>query len=420
MVIDFMSQKSHLTEEFEKQFGNLNSRIEMMQKTQAETMEPFLTQLPENVSLNLKKIIAASYLLCLTEEIFQVTFEHFKNDIMAFCTLMGFNFEKLVEISDEEFILQYLNPFMKILSISSNALQEMLKTFIVELATGYSQELVKTLVIINFLQPLFLQIINVIQINVDLRFICAIVTTTVEDFIDRKYRLRKGQEIGEFSIVVLYDEFKELYPLSQGEDLIFDMCNRLTLERTWTSLDKLVRREVDALSESIIEQREDSLAQYHANVAREKEKYSDDYYVSMITGRLFELFVLERPMTDLLRTGIVNAVDVMIRRYLIDKHGYASASGEETLHIACSLLWESVWELPQIMATFLEPHEIMEIMKMDDPRQWVKKSERDFKARFCRSLTRLSGKNPLPAVIGNAFVKMLEKAQRMRVRITFD
>jgi hypothetical protein len=60
--------------------------------------------------------------------------------------------------------------------------------------------------------------------------------------------------------------------------------------------------------------------------------------VSMIIGRLFELFFLERPMTANLRTGIVNVVDVMIRRYLIDKHGYASASSEETLEIAYNLL----------------------------------------------------------------------------------
>jgi hypothetical protein len=148
--------------------------------------------------------------------------------------------------------------------------------------------------------------------------------------------------------------------------------------------------------------------------------YSDDYYVSMITGRLFELFVLERPMTANLRTGIVNAVDVMIRRYLIDKHGYASASSEETLEIAYNLLWETVWETPQIIASVLDPKEIMEIMKTDDPRKWLKLREKNIKARFRRLLSRYAGKNPLPAVIGNAFITILETAQRIKVRITFD
>ena len=415
-----MLEKSRLTKEFEQQFGNLTSRIELLQKTQAETIEQYLSVLPDYVSINLKKIIAASYLLCLTEEIFQVTFEHFQNDFMTFCSMMGFNFKELDAISDQKFILNYLNPFFKILSVSSDFFQEMLKTFIVELATGYSQELVKTLVIINFLQPLFLEILNIIQKEVDLRFVCAILTTIIEDFIDRKTRLRKGQEIGEFSIAEVYEEFKNLYPLSQGDDLIFGMCNSLTVQRTWSSLEKLVRREIEALSKSITEQREESFAQYHANIAREKEMYSDNYYVSMITGRLFELFVLERSMTDTLRTGIVNAVDVMIRRYLIDKHGYASASGEETLQIACSLLWETVWELPQIIAAILEPKEIMKIMKMDNPREWLKYNEREFKERFCQVLAKHAGNNPLPAVIGNAFVKMLETAQKLRVRITFD
>lgn len=415
-----MLNKSHLTKEFEQQFGNLASRIGLLQKTQAETLEPFIIQLPEDISVNVKKIIAASYLLCLTEEIFQVTFEHFENDFLTFCSLLGFDSKESTILSDQEFILKYVNPFIQILSASSNTLQEMLKKFIVELASGFSEDLVKTLVIINFYAPLFHEILSIIPKDIDLRFVCAILTTTVEDFIDRKYRLKKGREIGDFSIAALYKEFKNQYPLSHGEDLIFDMCNMLTVNRTWLSLKQLVKREIDALSESIITKREDSLAQYKANVAREKEKYSDDYYVSMITGRLFELFVLNRPMSDTLRTGIVNAVDVMIRRYLIDKHGYASASGEETLQIACSLLWGTVWELPQTMAAILEPKEIMQIMKEENPRKWLKYNERQFKSRFCLVLRRYAGKNPLPAVIGNAFIKMLEAAQRLRVRITFE
>lgn len=415
-----MVQKSHLTKEFEEQFGNLSSRISLIQKTQAETLKQYLTQLTEEIPTNLKKIVAAAYILCLTEEVFQVTFDNFQKDFLTFCSALGLELRESSEISDEEFILNYLNPFVKVLSVSSNTFQEMLKTFIVDLATGYSGDLVKTLVIMNFYSPLFHEIMNILQKDVDLRFICAILTTTAEDFIDRKSRLRKGQEIGDFSIAALYEEFKNRYPLGHGEDLIFDMCNTLAIERTWSSLQELVKREIEELSESIITQREDSLAQYKATLAQEKEKYSDDYYVSMITGRLFEVFVMERSMSDTLRTGIVNAIDVMIRRYLIDKHGYASASGEETLQIACNLLWETVWELPQVIAAVMEPTEIMEIMKIENPREWLKQHEREFKERFCQMMARFAGQNPLPAVIGNAFVNMLENAQRMRVRITFD
>lgn len=415
-----MSQKSRLTKEYEELFGNLNSRLELLQKTQAETLEQYITQLPDYIPQNFKKIIAASYLLCLTEEIFQVTFANFRIDMITFCTMLGFNFRQSSGIARHEFVNEYLTRFVQILKVSSDTLQEMLTTFIAELASGYNQTLVKTLVIMNYLRPLFNEMLSIIDKDVDLRFVCAILTTTIEDFIDRKSRLKKGQEIGDSSIVAVYEEYKKQYPLSQGYDLIFDMCNKLTIERTWEPLEVLVKKEIEAMSESIATQREDSLAQYHANVAREKEMYSDDYYVSMITGRLFELFVLERPMTANLRTGIVNAVDVMIRRYLIDKHGYASASSEETLEIAYNLLWETVWETPQIMASVLDPKEIMEIMKTDNPCKWLKLREKNIKARFRRLLSRYAGKNPLPAVIGNAFITILETAQKMKVRITFD
>jgi hypothetical protein len=116
----------------------------------------------------------------------------------------------------------------------------------------------------------------------------------------------------------------------------------------------------------------------------------------------------------------VNAVNVMIRRYLIDQHGYASASAEETLITACNLLWETVWELPQIIASVLEPNEIMTIMKSENPRKWIKDKEKLFKERFCQLLTRYAGRNPLPTIIGNAFVKILEVALQKKVRITFD
>ncbi len=417
-----MSRKSQvkLTKEYEELFGNLNARIELLTRTQSETLEEYVAILPNFIPLNFKKIIAASYLLCLTEEIFQVTFDNFRIDMITFCSMLGFNFQLSHGIPSHVFVDDYLTKFVQILKVSSDTLQEMLKTFIVELASGYSPTLVQTLVIMDFLQPLFLEMLSIIEKEIDLRFVCAILTTAIEDFIDRKSRLKKGEEIGSSSIVAVFEEFKVQYPLSLGRDLVYDMCLKLTLGRTWKSLETLVQKEIETLSESIATQREDSLAQYYANVAREKEMYSDGYYVSMITGRLFELFVLGRSMTENLRNGIVNAVDVMIRRCLIDKHGYASASGEETLDIANNLLWETVWELPQILAAVLNPDEIMEIMKINKPREWLKTREKELKIRFSRLLSRYSGLNPLPAVIGNAFIKILETAMNMKVRITFD
>ena len=62
----------------------------------------------------------------------------------------------------------------------------------------------------------------------------------------------------------------------------------------------------------------------------------------------------------------------------------------------------------------------MEIMKSDNPKEWLKYREREMKGRFDRQLARYAGKNPLPAVIGNAFIRILENARNMKVRITFD
>lgn len=413
-------EKSQLTKEFEKEFGSLISRIRVTLRSQGETIDQFLGSLPPEIPLNLKKVISASYLLCLTEEIYEVSFENFQKDFLIFCELTGLDLQKISDLTEEKFIQTYLEPFVQVLLAISDILQEMLKQFIVELASGYEERLVKTLVIYNYFDPLFEKILKILDQDIDLRLVAAILTNSIENFIDRKTRLKTGVQFGDFSFAVLYQQFTEIYPLSEGKDLIFDMCNKLTIEWTWDPLQALVKKEIEALAESIETQREDSLAQYKANVAREKEKYSDDYYVSMIAGRIFEIFVLERPMTDTLRTGLVNAVDVMIRRYLIDKHGYASASGEETLKIACNLLWEAVWEAPQITAAILEPKEIMDVMKADNPREWFKSNEGEFKQRFCQQLTRYAGMNPQPAVVGNAFVKLLENSQKMKVRITFD
>ncbi len=413
-------EKSQLTKEFEKEFGSLLSRIRVSLQSQEETITQYLDLLPEEIPIPLKRVISASYLLCLTEEIYEVSFENFQKDLLTFCEILGLNIEEVSEISEEKFIQTYLEPFIQILLITTDVLQEMLKQFIAELASGYEERLVKTLVIYNYFSPLFEKILQILDRNVDLRFVAAILTNSIENFIDRKTRLKTGVQLGEFSFSSLYYQFKEDYPLTEGKDLIFDICNKLTIERTWDPLQTLVKKEIDALAESIESQREDSLAQYKANIAREKEKYSDDYYVSMIAGRIFEVFVMERVMTDTLRTGLVNAVDVMIRRYLIDKHGYASASGEDTLEIACNLLWETVWEAPQILAAILEPKEIMEVMKADKPKKWFKTHEKEFKQRFCQQLTRYAGMNPQPAVVGNAFVKLLETSQKMKVRITFD
>lgn len=416
-----MSRKSKLTREFENLFGNLNSRIELLVRTQSGTLDQYIDQLPGYMAPAFKKVIAASYLLCLTEEIFQVTFENFRVDMVAFASILGFDFRKSASMSSHEFVDKFLSKFIQILKLASDSLQEMTRALIVELAQGYPQELVQTIAILKFLRPLFLNALEIVQKSkVDLRFIGALLAMTIEDFIDRKTRLKKGEEIGDFSITSVYEQFKKEYPLSQGNDLVFDICNKLIIERTWTPLQNLVQKEIDDLAESIATQREDSIAQYHATKARLKQMYSDDYYIAIIAGRLFELFQLERPLTPNLRSGIVNATDTMIRRYLVDRHGYSSASGKETLDVGDRLLWGTVWETPQVLAAIMEPKEIMQIMRADNPRDWLKIHESEFKRRFTIMLGRYAGHEPLPATIGNAFIKILEDAQRMKVRITFD
>ncbi|MHA2306680.1 MAG: hypothetical protein ACXACU_14965 [Candidatus Hodarchaeales archaeon] len=58
-------------------------------------------------------------------------------------------------------------------------------------------------------------------------------------------------------------------------------------------------------------------------------------------------------------------------------------------------------------------------MKSDNTHKWLKTKEKELKLRFCQLLTRYAGRNTLPTVIGNAFVKMLESAQRVKVKFTF-
>lgn len=417
--------KKALTNEFKSRFGNVYSRLTMIKNTQDHVLTNLIQEIenhPTFTSEHIKKRLAASYMLVLTEELQEIPFPAFIEDLALFCYQKNRPDLLFDSISSEEFVEGGLEPYFTILLKLSDTINDSLKKLIFELGQGTETDLVQMLLIQHFYQPLFSQIITIIDHDgVDLRFVAALMNLYIREFISRKYRLKVGsKELSGYTVKEILKEFKQTYPLATGEDLHFDIVYKLVLKNTWDLIMELVSGEIESLKETIEDQRAEIKAQYQANVSRESSSYSDDYYSSMIGMKLMEIFQLNRKMNPTMEKGIINAVDVMIRRYSIDKFGYATTTGTEMLKLANRLIWEAVQEYPQMLTPVFEPSELMHLMKIEtiEAVRWVEDNKGELKRRFHHLISRYVDHNPTPMNIGESFVKIIRIVEQSKVRLT--
>ena len=134
--------------------------------------------------------------------------------------------------------------------------------------------------------------------------------------------------------------------------------------------------------------------------------------------KLYEVFKGKKPINDSKATSIVNAVDIMIRRYAIDKYGHIGFEGGELVDTVVGMLYGAIQDYPKIAGPMLDYKQKAQAMRADSAGEFLKEHDKDLRAKFVR---RLTGRHDrLNAMIMAAeFVKLLKEAQKMNFHIGY-
>ncbi len=414
------------TDEFRVKFTGLKNKLKTLQYTQIDKILELGEELAEYpltkaLSNEWRLFLSNVYLYVITEEILLVEQNLFIEDFYLWAEKLNVNL--LSEIEDEEerekIIENVVKPYVQSLSGASEIIQEMMRYLILKLGIKWEEELIASYVLNDFLKPMMLRIMNLAP-EMDIRLQAAIGKAMIDEYLDRKERFKHGQEMGEVYVKPYYEKYLESYPLTAGEDLAFDTAWKLIFTPSWEKIQEAVKNEVAKLQETLETKHEEMQQHFKAAKKHGSVKYTDDYYLSMIQLKLTEIFTLDNEIDTKREKSLISATDVMLRRKMIDTTGFASAEREVMIKLTISLLWESVYEHPQIIVPTIQPEDINKIRHVEDPAAWIKENEDRLKEGFKRYIFQGLGFNPGYMDMGQAYVSLLKKAQRSHFQLVYE
>jgi hypothetical protein len=416
-------QIMQMTDEFKERFGRISSRLHMLQVSQGSKLDELQKKLEEGETGDLSpenlRFLASLYLFLITEEMYLVPVEIFKADFLRYCSFVNFNRS---DFSSEKFVEDIFVPFAQMLLVASQSIFEMTRWTIVRAASGWDSKLVESYVLNDFLKIMVGEMLNLAPPEADVRMVAAIGLAMTKDFIDRRKRLLEGNALGNISIAKNYEEIIQTYPLTKAKenDLAFDLAWEVIFQPTWTSLMEMISEEITSLRSKLEEGQAEMRHHYEAEKERKSSEYSDDYYLGLIGMKIFEVFSLKGEIDEKRETSLAHAIDVMLRRYAIDRTGHIGGDRDMILNMTMDLLWKLTFEHPQIIVPILQAGQLMSAFNSPDVRKWLEDREEELRVVFRSHLMRGSGMNPSYAAIARAFIDLLKEASKARSKIILE
>jgi hypothetical protein len=254
----------------------------------------------------------------------------------------------------------------------------------------------------------------------DARLAAAVMLFAARAFMQRRERKLTGDLTTTHSVSDEYEGIKKIYPEVRGPKFAFDLAWKIIGKGIWGDFRALVDSEIAEMTRKFELDRADREAFRQVALQRESDQQSDATYGASIEMRLFEVFTQGNPLDEKRRKNLVYAIDVLIRRILVDGTGYAVAGEEKTIEVAFPLLWRLLDEQKQLYAPLVDEHgnEIASIVKADSWSAWVEEHREDFKERFRRYLARKAGRTTSLS-LAEAFADLVAEARVSRLPVDF-
>ena len=257
-------------------FRNLYSKLDAKIKNFILTQPTFLGELRKELKTNIaflspqKKDMALSiYGIIMTEDIIKkYNANYYAEDISALLEAT----KKKMQCTDDEFV-GLLSSFVNCLKTVTNSINFITHNFIELSSLDVEDQIIQLILTIrnfkNALTEAYL-FFEVGEFNIDLRFIAAIFAHIIEMMIYDEMKIEKVKSTGK-----IYSKLIDKYPLSEGEDILFDLINT-SLINPYYDLFK------ETFKATIKKQKEKSEEKF----ALVRKEYNKSKKVILIKGRL--------------------------------------------------------------------------------------------------------------------------------------
>ena len=334
----------------------LYSKLESQIRNFVITQPTFLGELRQQLKMDIgflspqkKDMVLAVYGIIMTEDIVKdYNPQFYAEDISALLDATN----KKNQITDDEFV-GLLSSFIVCLKLVFSASNIIIQGLIDLGGMGIEYDIIAAILIRRNLLPAFSEVnfcFEAGEFEMDLRFITALFASSIENYFEKNEILEKAKSTGQ-----LYSEYSKKYPLSQGEDILYDLITKIFLSSYFERLMDSLKFKIEQKQTLLSEQLSISKHQFHSPTKETSDYSKVEQILAAVEKTLVETLKLRKELTEQKIKALEKNVERVLRRMASDEFGVQDIADPQRYMQYLQDTWFNIFEeYPQMALPLID------------------------------------------------------------------
>ena len=344
-VLDIITEVKNL-------YSNLENKIKHFIRTQPMFLDELKKQLKMEIgflSPSKKDMVLSVYGIIVTEDtVKNYNPQFYADDISNLLDATN----KKNQITDDEFI-GLLSSFIVCLKRVFSSTNTIIQNLVDLGGMGIEQDILSSILTKRNLLPAFSEAIYCFEagdFSIDLRFIAALFASSLESYFDREQETSQAKSTGQ-----LYNKFCLKYPLSFGEEILYDLTTTLIIDTYFARLLDLLKIKIETKQKTLTEQLELTKYQFASPIHRPSDSSRIEQLLSAIEKTLFETLKLHKELTDIKMDNLEKNIERVLRNMASEEFGVQDISDPKRYMEHIQDTWFGIFEeYPQMALPLID------------------------------------------------------------------
>ena len=356
--------------DFNKLYSTLESKIRHFVQTQPTFLDELRKQLKTDIgflSPQKKDMALSIYGIIITEDIIKkYDALYYAEDISALLEAT----DKKNSCTDDEFV-GLLASFLISLKRVTQAMSITIQNFIDLSSMSIEDEIITAILIrrnlFNALSEANL-CYEIGEFPIDIRFVASIFTHSIEAILKDQETISKTKSIGN-----IYHDLITKYPLSEGEDLLYDVITFSILEPYFETLKESFESRIKSKKKILEEQITIAKQEFQIPSQTKQDQGRIEQMFAAIEQTLYETIKFRREMNEIRRQKMERNIEIALRRMAIDEFGVQDIGEPQKYFNYLLDTWFSVFEeYPQMALPLIDIKQYSKYV--ENPDEYIKEN----------------------------------------------
>ncbi len=390
--------------EFRKIYSSLESKIKHFVQTQPTFLSELRRELKTEIgflSPQKKDMALAIYGIIITEDILKkYEAQFYAEDISALLEATN----KKQNCTDDEFV-GLLSSFINSLKTVNSSINYIIHHFIELSSLEIDEGIVKTILNIRNFIPAITEsflFFEVGEFSIDLRFVAAIFAYALEKIMYDEQLTSSIRSTGQ-----IYTDFISKYPLSDSENILYDLVNNLIISQYYEILQGAFKKTIEKRHQEFEEKTADARKEFQGMDQHKGDQGKIEQLLAAIEQTLYETLKMRRETTETKRMNLERNIERVLRRMAIEEFGVQDIADQERYLQYLLDTWFSIFEeYPQMALPLVDIRLYAKFVS--EPFEFIEENKQTIIQQLLFRIRRLTkGDRYTPSNLANAFAVIL-------------